>query len=298
MRYEGSEDDPSRRAISRMTAALKYAGFPDPVFMEEPVGAAWSYLKTHSIVEGETLLVFDFGGGTLDLALLRVERGTLRVLSTRGMARAGDWIDREMYKKILFPLLGQGLEIPHLRDDGSAGSYLFPFSDFEEMLLNWQSTFLLNQARYLEEINTALKEGGGTAEKLDRLGKLIRCNGSFPLLKLMEQAKKDLTLQETARVDFEEADIHVEISRRQFEDIISPLIGDIDKLILSLMKQAGNPEVNRVVCAGGSSLIPLVRDALDRAFPGKVEEWDPFRSIAAGLALADYYRPDPGVSGD
>ena len=298
VRYEGSRDKQGLLAVSRMSAALKHAGFPDPVFMEEPVGAAWSYMESHTLREGETLLVFDFGGGTLDLALLKVEGGEHRVLATGGLARAGDWIDREMYQTILFPLLGRGVEIPHKRDDGTVANYLFPFSDFEEMLLNWQSTFLLNQARYLEEMNPALKEGGDTAEKISRLGKLIRCNGSFPLLKLMEQAKKDLTAQKTARVDFDEADIHVEISREQFEEIIAPLIGDISHLIEDLMEQAGHPEVNRVVCAGGSSLIPAVRSVLEEAFPGKVEGWDPFRSIAAGLALADYYRSDSASSGD
>jgi hypothetical chaperone protein len=298
VRYEGSKDKQSLKAISRMSEALKHAGFPNPVFMEEPVGAAWSYLETHELREGEILLVFDFGGGTLDLALLKVEEGAPRVLATRGLARAGDWIDREMYKSIIFPLLGKGVEIPHKRDDGSVANYLFPFSDFEEMLLNWQSTFLLNQARYLEEINLAIKEGGETAEKIGRLGKLIRCNGSFPLLKLMEQAKKELTRQETAIVDFDEAEIHVEISRGQFEQILVPLIRDIHQLIDSLMEQAGSPEVNRVVCAGGSSLIPVVRKVLEESFPGKVEGWDPFRSIAAGLALADYYSPVSVVSED
>jgi hypothetical chaperone protein len=289
VRYEGSRDDESGKAVLRMSAALKYAGFPSAVFMEEPIGAAWSYMEEHSLKEGDTILVFDFGGGTLDLALVRLSAGEHKILGIKGMAKAGDWIDRELFKAILFPLLGKGEEISHRRDDGVLTSYPFPFSDFEEMLLNWQSTFLLNQAKYLEEINTAVKEGGETSAKLNRLSKLIRCNGSFPLLKLMEQAKKDLTDSPVTRIDFEEADIHVEITRDQLEEVISPLIGDIHLLIEDLLKEAGGPDVDRVVCAGGSSLIPAVRAVLESHFPGRVEEWDPFRSIAAGLAMADFY---------
>ena len=41
---------------------------------------------------------------------------------------------------------------------------------------------------------------------------------------------------------------------------------------------------------GGSSLIPAVKDILDNQFAGKVVEHDPFTSVAAGLAIADYYQ--------
>lgn len=289
VRYEGSSDNQGGSALEKMISALHHAGYPTPVFMEEPVGAAWSYMEEHSIKEGETILVFDFGGGTLDLALLKNCSGRHEVLATKGLAKAGDWIDRELYKTIIFPLLGKGVEISHTRDDGSRVQYPFLFSEFEEMLLNWQSTFLLNQAKYLEEINRAAREGGETAVRIGRLGRLIRCNGSFPLLKLMEQAKKDLTSHESTEVSFEEADIQVEISRKQLEEILSPLIDEIDNLILALLSEAGDLQVDRVVCAGGSSLIPAVQAVLKKHFPGKVEEWDPFRSIAAGLAMADYY---------
>ncbi len=292
VRYEGSGDYREDLGMVRMTKALENAGYPAPVFMEEPVGAAWSYMEKHFMKEGETLLVFDFGGGTLDLAVLQNRDGAHQVLATRGLARAGDWIDREIFKSVIFPLLGKGEMISHRRDDGTMAEYPFPFSDFEELLLNWQSTFLLNQPKYLEEINRAAKEGGVIAEKVGRLSRLIRCNGSFPLLKLIEQAKKDLTEQQETLLSFEEAGLSVRITRKDLEDLLSPLVVEIDSLIREVLERAGSPRIDRVVCAGGSSLIPLVRQTLDRHFPGKVEEWDPFRSIAAGLATADYHHKD------
>ena len=289
VRYEGSDDYMEDQGVIRMTRALENAGYPQPVFMEEPVGAAWSYMEEHSMKEGETLLVFDFGGGTLDLAVLQNRDGAHQVLATRGLARAGDWIDREIFKSVIFPLLGKGEMISHRRDDGNMAEYPFPFSNFEELLLNWQSTFLLNQPRYLEEINRAGKEGGLIAEKTGRLNKLIRCNGSFPLLKLIEQAKKDLTDREETDLVFEEADLNVRITRKDLEELLLPLNEEIDNILREVLELAGSPEIDRVVCAGGSSLIPLVRQTLERYFPGKVEEWDPFRSIAAGLAMADFF---------
>jgi hypothetical chaperone protein len=48
-------------------------------------------------------------------------------------------------------------------------------------------------------------------------------------------------------------------------------------------------DVDVVLRTGGSSLIPAVVEILEHQFPGKVVEHDPFTSVAAGLAIADYY---------
>ncbi|MDZ7826304.1 MAG: Hsp70 family protein [Gammaproteobacteria bacterium] len=44
--------------------------------------------------------------------------------------------------------------------------------------------------------------------------------------------------------------------------------------------------VDVVVRTGGSSLIPAVRELLERRFPTRVVEHDPFTSVADGLAIA------------
>jgi hypothetical chaperone protein len=48
-------------------------------------------------------------------------------------------------------------------------------------------------------------------------------------------------------------------------------------------------DIHLVLRTGGSSLIPAVREKLEARFPEKVVEHDPFTSVAAGLAIADYY---------
>jgi hypothetical chaperone protein len=289
VRYQGSSENQSKHALTRMKRALSLAEYPAQVFLEEPVAAAWSYLDDHKILRDETLLVFDFGGGTLDLALLQKSEGQgFRVLNTAGLTRAGDWIDRELYRQIIFSHLGKGTEVPFWKDDGIRSSYPFPFSDFEELLLNWQSTHLLNQARYLEEIDRALLVGGDVTLRVDRLNRLIRCNGSFTLIKLIEQAKKDLTTQESTRLVYPEIDLDIEISRSDLKGAISSLLEEIPELIEGLLRSSGIEDVNKVVSTGGSSLIPEIRRILESRFPGVVEDWDPFHSIAAGLAIVDY----------
>ena len=56
------------------------------------------------------------------------------------------------------------------------------------------------------------------------------------------------------------------------------------------MELAGlsNTDIDLVIRTGGSCLIPAVKKELDRLFPDKVVEHDPFTSVAAGLAIADY----------
>ena len=291
VRYQGSDDRKGDRALGRMERALELAGFPSPRFLEEPIGAAWSYLDDHNLAAGEHMLVFDFGGGTLDLALLEKGIGReFRVLDTAGITRAGDWIDREIYRSAVFPLLGAGMEIPYRKDDGSLSSYPFPFALFEEYLLNWQSTHLLNQARYLEEINRAMLSGGELAEKADRLNRLIRRNGSFTLLKLIEQAKKDLSRENKAVLRYPGINLELELHREDLNRAMASLLEEIPAAIEDLLERNGIKRISRVVSTGGSSLIPSVRDILEKRFPEAVEEWDPFRSIAAGLAMADYYK--------
>jgi len=289
VQYQGSLDTRGETALKRMSHALNLANYPAPVFLEEPVGAAWSYLDDQAIDPGEVILVFDFGGGTLDLALLEKtgDKG-FRVLNTAGLTRAGDWIDREIFSRIVFPYLGKGVEIPYRKDDGVLSAYPFPFSDFEEQLLNWQSTHLLNQSRYLQEIDRAFQTGGEEAmDSIDRLNRLIRGNGSFTLLKLIEQAKKELSEVDSTRLIYPEINLDIPITRSDLSLTLSSMMNEIDDLITVLIGEVGS--VDRVVSTGGSSLIPDIRALLETRFPGKVKEWDPFRSIAAGLAIADFH---------
>ena len=47
-------------------------------------------------------------------------------------------------------------------------------------------------------------------------------------------------------------------------------------------------DIQLVIRTGGSSLIPAVKRILENQFPGKVVEHDPFTSVAAGLAIAEF----------
>jgi molecular chaperone HscA len=78
-----------RRAV--LTEAAGLAGLGDVTLVDEPVAAATYCVDVlgHTVSPGQTLVVFDFGGGTLDLTLVRREPAGLRVLATGGLDDLG-----------------------------------------------------------------------------------------------------------------------------------------------------------------------------------------------------------------
>ncbi len=93
-----SFDDSAKRATVK---ACEIAGIKDNVLalVEEPKSATLAYTLRHQLKENEKILVFDFGGGTLDLTLFKVNKSdnesiNLTVISEGGKAyHGGDNID-------------------------------------------------------------------------------------------------------------------------------------------------------------------------------------------------------------
>jgi molecular chaperone DnaK (HSP70) len=88
-------------------AALK-ADLHAVQFVHEPLAALYGYLRSQtdftrrlSELEGQVALVFDWGGGTLDLTLCRIEDGTLVQITNRGDNRVGgDDFDRRIARNV------------------------------------------------------------------------------------------------------------------------------------------------------------------------------------------------------
>jgi len=90
-------DDPRRQA-TRRAAAL--AGLEVVRLVNEPTAAALAY-GLDSREEG-TILVFDLGGGTFDISILRAGEGVFQVEATRGDVRlGGDDFDQLIAEELL-----------------------------------------------------------------------------------------------------------------------------------------------------------------------------------------------------
>lgn len=77
-------------------AAGKIAGLNVLDLINEPTAAALSYGFAQSNAPSETVLVYDLGGGTFDVTIIRLEGNAITVVVTDGNARLGgaDWDDR------------------------------------------------------------------------------------------------------------------------------------------------------------------------------------------------------------
>ncbi|MDB9970814.1 Hsp70 family protein [Porticoccaceae bacterium] len=107
----------------------------------------------------------------------------------------------------------------------------------------------------------------------------------------MKAFKAELSVSDSAVLDIPEIDIEVRLDRWEFELMITDRLFELEQAVSLILDKAGleAEDIDLVLRTGGSSLIPAVKDILENQFPGKVVEHDPFTSVAAGLAIADYY---------
>ena len=289
--FEGSGAERNDIALQRLAESYGYAGINEQSFCPEPTAATISYLHNHPESNGELVLTVDFGGGTLDFSVLRRQGANFEVEATHGIALGGDKIDQTIFKQLVFPLLGSGERWKRVVD-GAEVDTLFPFGEYEELLINWPISYMLNQNKYTAPVMQRMAQPDEAADKFKRLYDLIQQNYSYQVFEAIKIFKAELSVRESALLDIPEIDIQLEIERWEFEAMISPLLFEFEQAIAKILHKAGYraEDIDLVIRTGGSSLIPAVKDILDNQFAGKVVEHDPFTSVAAGLAIADYYQ--------
>jgi len=166
----------------------------------------------------------------------------------------------------------------------------FPFEEYEDLLLNWAISYMLNQNKYTTPLMQRIGVGDEASEKFQRLYDLIKNNYSYLVSQSLKELKAELSQKKVALLDIPELDIELEVSRERFEEIIAPLLLKFSDSIGEVLNKSGMKasEIHLVIRTGGSSLIPAAKNILDAQFPDKVIEHDPFTSVAAGLAIAEY----------
>ena len=289
--FEGIQSGRNNIALDRLCESYGYAGISEQSFCPEPTAATISFLHNNPQSSDELVLTVDFGGGTLDFSVLQRNGSTFQVQATHGVALGGDRIDQTIFRELLFPLLGQG-ERWNRVIDGSRVDTLFPFGEIEELLINWPISYTLNQNKYTASVMQRMAESDPGAEKFKRLYDLILQNYSYQVFEAIKEFKAQLSVEESAVLDIPEIDVQVVVERWEFEMMISDLLLEFEQAITVVLEKANcrSDDIDLVLRTGGSSLIPAVKDILDNQFRGKVVEHDPFTSVAAGLAIANYYQ--------
>jgi len=285
--FEGRDANRNALALSRLGEAARHARLTPATFYPEPIAATLSWLWAAKPTEGGLALTVDFGGGTLDLCLVRYGGGRFDVLGTDGIGLGGNRIDQLIFRALLFPELGKG-ERWARPVEGRRVETTFPFEEFETGLLNWPTTYLLNQNRTRWMVVDAIAQGGPAAERFQRLLDLISYNYSYNCFQAIRVAKAALSEQLETTIDIPELNLRIPFTRAQFDALLAGPLEEIRALIAGLLERCRvrHEDVSVVIGTGGSSLIVAVRDLLEGAFPGRVAAHDPFTSVAAGLAIA------------
>ena len=290
--FEGRDVERNEVALSRLGEAYGHAGVKDHRFYPEPIAAAVSFLHEKPAAAGDVILTVDFGGGTLDFCVLERRSGSdFSVVATHGIALGGDHLDQRIFSRLLFPLLGKGERWRRRGTDRQEIETKFPFEHYEDLLLNWAVTYLLNQNRYTTPVLECISQGGEARLKFRRLRELIQQNYSYLAFQGIKDFKAELSFADSAVLDVAEIDIEAALTRVEFEDVIDDSLTRVEEAVLETIQRANivANDVDIVLRTGGSSLIPAVHHLLNNHFPERVVDHDPFTSVAAGLAIADYH---------
>jgi hypothetical chaperone protein len=272
-------------AFERMQAACALAGLPEVTFLEEPTAAALSYART---AQGEQhVLVFDFGGGTLDVTILRLDgKGGRAFLATDGVPVGGDLLDQRLV---------MGRLLPHFGEGATLGARRLPFpTHILDHLSEWQTIIELTQPHYLEIIEEAIAIGDRPRE-LRALRSLVRENYGLPMYEAVEAAKVRLSesaetvlAMQMGAIDFAER-----IPRWDFERLIGPDVRAVEQCVDRALAAANltPAAIDVVLRTGGSSRVPrFVKMLGDKFGAAKLQEMDVFTGVASGLGVAAWER--------
>jgi hypothetical chaperone protein len=265
------------QAEETLRQAAHQAGFAEVNFELEPIAAALFYEQT--LARPQTALIFDFGGGTLDLAILRLgDPASRQIYATGGIDIAGSDFDRMIIQTRMLAHFGLEqvrnqpdlLELVHAVPDWSALPEL-------STPLNWH-----NMERAIQ--------AGIAPVRLKALQALVFNDLAFSFYNKVESAKIALSNQGAAVIELKDQNIDIwELyTRSQFEKDILDHRQRIEQVLLETVAASGlEPgQIDAVVTTGGSSSIPAFQVMLGRIFGAqKVIASNAFSSVTSGLAI-------------
>jgi len=281
-----------------LRCAAEKAGFRDIAFELEPVAAALHYELTAG--KPQNVVVFDFGGGTLDITVMRIgepgpvlsplslgqrtrgeAEGRRRVFATGGLGIAGDVFDQRIIEGLVLHHFGR-------RSTWGEDAALFP-SQYTDALVNWQAIPELSRPETLYFLRL-VQMTSSHPKQIKALESLLVNHYAIRLIDQVERAKTALSAAHFAIIQLAGDDINVwqPITRSQFEVLIADAARRIEDCLLDTLERSGlqAEEIDAVVRTGGSAQIPCFIEMMGRFFgPEKVVLSDVFSSVTAGLAI-------------
>jgi len=272
---ESPEQD--HKAQETLRQAAYEAGFKNVDFELEPIAAALDYEQ--SISKPQNVVIFDFGGGTLDIAVMRLGDSHKReVYASGGVDIAGSDFDRAIIEKRMLSHFGYG-RVKHHPE----------IMEMIHAIPDWMALPYLGTPINKNILDKAIQAGISPIQ-MKALQGLIYNDLAFTFYNRVEAGKIALSSDGATIISLEDKDIALwELyTRHQFETDIAHYLVEVEKVLLDTIAASGlEPgEIDAVVKTGGSSSIPLFTEMLIRLFgKEKVKQSSSFTSVVAGLAI-------------
>jgi molecular chaperone DnaK len=225
------------------------AGFQEVVLLQEPIAASLAFAnkpENQDHLDGQWL-VYDLGGGTFDVALVRFDEGEMRVIDHEGDNFLGGLdFDNLLIEKVI---------VPHLERKGNFG--------------NMMPQLLAADGRY----NKLYYELRIKAEEVKiQLSNQKSTEIEF-MIEDLDGEEQEIYL-EIYREQFEN------IIRPKIADTIDNIKTLLEKNSLQ------NTDIQQIILIGGSSYIPLVKQLIASELQIKVNQTiDPTNAVAVGAAF-------------
>ena len=290
--------DPAEDGVAqdRLLMAARLAGFEEIRFQFEPIAAAFAYESR--IARPECVLVGDFGGGTSDFTVVKLDPArqgrTDRfgdILATGGLPVAGNKYDSAtMWHKV-------SLRFGRLATYESWGKRLPVPDSLHRQICQWDQIVFLRNAKSLDLL-WRLQHSSDDPAAFERFRALITENQGFALFQVIEGAKIGLTTRDAAPLRFAHPLIPIdeELTLGEFNRNTADLTGAIIGYFDRFMREASivPASIETVFLTGGTSLIRSLRGEFTGRFGAeRIRDGGEFTSVGDGLALsAPLFFPD------
>jgi len=103
----------------------------------------------------------------------------------------------------------------------------------------------------------------------------------------VEEAKRKLSKKQSAkvRIDVNGSRTEITITRQDFEDMTADKVAQTMNFVESTLQKVPDAVIDTVLLVGGSTYMPMIKNAVEAKFPGKVQQHDPDQAVAKGAAI-------------
>ena len=228
--------------------AGRAAGLEILRLVEEPVAAAIAYGFGRD--RDQTIMVYDLGGGTFDVCILKVEATSGGVPSFAVLGKAG---------------------VPELGGD-----------DFDHALMKLLAAAIVKDGG--PDVLDLKKDQGISRKKLRDVQQVLKEKAEEAKIELSEAESASIDIANFIKDESgREFHLSVEITRAEFEAAIQPLVDKSRDCIVQALTEAKvtADDIDRIILVGGSTRSPCIRRLVTEMF-GK----EPYGDIDPGTAVS------------